>query len=1042
MVRLSESVFPSIEAQQKPSASDGPVSIIDPACGDGALLLPLFDEFVARAAPRTLDADSPSRRKLEIFSRHFFGVDIDRAAVEQLRQQFFERIAPTPDESQETADAIAANLRTGDALTGPDFSGGTTTPPESAAGPSSEPRSLDWAAAFPTVAAAGGFDLVISNPPYLREKHAKPMFDRIAQTPLGRKWREPRMDLWYYFLHRSLDLLRPGGQLTFIVNAYWTASHGARRLTERLRRETTFTDVVLLGDRPVFDGVSGRHLIFSLRNCLAPARCRIRDCSNGPLPTKNTPANNDEEEGRTRFVDQPDLYRDGAIHFDRPVRAGLSMKSTVELGTVFEVRQGIAENPPRLSRRHCEVLGEDFAPGEPVFVLSADDVERLAFTPEERTRLRPYYTSAALQRYDIPAEPEWWILYLTKQTAPDLNGLPNIRRHLERFRPILDRRRETRLGKVPWWQLHWPREERLFTQPRLLNAQMGHHPRFAWCERPTFVGFSTNVVAATGDSPFDLPSLCGILNSRIAGNWFERFAKKRGVNLEINGGLLRRFPLPPEEPALMTALADLTRRRLALSGTVTDQADTPQAASPGETVQAPKGTPRRKQARILRSAAVAACYADDFRLQFSGDVAIIDFGVTRTDSSGKRRFVVERRIALSKYNLKRFRGSLALSVQRHESAFGKLKITEPAGSAETEPARKIDTHYANFVRVSSTPEEIILDCGLNTNPSSKTTVTIQITDVVAILHTTAKRIHTAVDEAIKKYEREHGTIQLDLPALPHAVGQFVQKSDDPNVEIKELARIVETDSGLTTEVLKYVNSSFVGLRSKASSVLQALTLLGKRQAKMHIVTTATQSAVRAKKSKLINQNSFWNASLQKALFAKEIAILLKTDKDLAFAGALLQDYLLPVISNELFDDYLQLITKRDEQPDGICEFEQQRFQWNHAMAGASLARRWHLPDDLVCCILFHHFGLRILGHKELARTPVAAVALSSLLPDELKQEMKGLIQLAKLGEKWSAFDLESIAAKVDREQEDIGIGVRNDFPLSRRCRAVLETLSV
>jgi serine/threonine-protein kinase len=204
---------------------------------------------------------------------------------------------------------------------------------------------------------------------------------------------------------------------------------------------------------------------------------------------------------------------------------------------------------------------------------------------------------------------------------------------------------------------------------------------------------------------------------------------------------------------------------------------------------------------------------------------------------------------------------------------------------------------------------------------------------------------------------------------------------------------------------------------------------------MHIVTTATQAAVRARKSKLINQSSFWNASLQKAFFAKEVATLLKVDKDLAFSGALLQDYLLPVISNELFDDYVELLTDRDAHPASICEFENGRFKWDHALAGASLARRWHLPDDITCCILFHHFGLKILGHKELSRT---AVAISSLLPDELKQETMGLHQLVKLGDKWPAFDLEKIAAKVDECQDEMGMGVKNDFPLARRCRAVME----
>ncbi len=278
---------------------------------------------------------------------------------------------------------------------------------------------------------------------------------------------------------------------------------------------------------------------------------------------------------------------------------------------------------------------------------------------------------------------------------------------------------------------------------------------------------------------------------------------------------------------------------------------------------------------------------------------------------------------------------------------------------------------------------------------------------------------------------------LKLPALPHAVTLFVQKSNDPDVPISELAKIVETDSGLTVELLRYVNSAYVGLRYKAKSVHQAISLLGLRRAKMFLISTGLQAAVQAKKSRLINQNSFWNASLQKALFAREVAKLLKTDTEVAFAGALLQDFLLPVITNELFDDYLHFVETRAEQPQLMVDYERQRFGWDHALAGACLAHRWCLPDDLVCCLLFHHRGLHTLADPELKRTPVAAVALSALLPDQLRQNYRGLEQLLALQEKWPAFDLAKLTQTVDEQHAQLGLGVRNDFPLSRRCRPVL-----
>lgn len=279
---------------------------------------------------------------------------------------------------------------------------------------------------------------------------------------------------------------------------------------------------------------------------------------------------------------------------------------------------------------------------------------------------------------------------------------------------------------------------------------------------------------------------------------------------------------------------------------------------------------------------------------------------------------------------------------------------------------------------------------------------------------------------------------LKLPALPVAVTRFTERANDPEVTMRELAAVIETDTGLTAELLRHVNSAFHGVRHKASNVFQAMTLLGLRPAKAFVLATGVQAAVRAKQSKLINQTCFWNSSLQKALFAKEVAVLLKADPETAFAGALLQDFLLPVLTNELFEAYLEFSGQREKQPGSLSDYEKTRFGWDHAMAGACLAHRWNLPDELVCCVLLHHLGLRALAHPTLKRTPVAAVALSALLPDQLRQDFSGLEQLVKLGEKWPPFRLREIVEAVDEKHSVMGIGVRNDFPLAKRCHAVLD----
>ncbi len=277
-----------------------------------------------------------------------------------------------------------------------------------------------------------------------------------------------------------------------------------------------------------------------------------------------------------------------------------------------------------------------------------------------------------------------------------------------------------------------------------------------------------------------------------------------------------------------------------------------------------------------------------------------------------------------------------------------------------------------------------------------------------------------------------------LPAFPHAVTRFIERSKDDSASLKDLASIVETDAGMTIELLKHVNSSYIGLRSKAKTVQQALSLLGVRQSKLLLIATGTEAAVRSRKSKLINQACFWNACLQKAIFARLVAKMLKADPDVAFAGALLQDYLLPVLTNDLYDRYAAFVEDRGQGPESLCEYEQPLFGWDHATAAALLAHRWKLPDDLVCCLLFHHRGLHVLADKQLGRTAVAAVALSALLPDQLRQHYNGLELLLMLQQKWPAFQLETLVNQVDQEHGEMGMGVNNDFPLSRRCKSALE----
>jgi hypothetical protein len=571
-----------------PEANDRlDLRILDPACGDGAFLLAAFDaleswyrnrsttyRFAALGPAMVEEGDEnlTAAQRLQIVRRHLFGVDIDRAAIARLVKRLCARIADEVNSRRAVAAAIRANIRHADALTGPDWHT-THSPHASQRGTVEAPllrgnaRPLDWRAAFGNVYAQGGFDVIIGNPPYRRELNAKSLFDRIEQTPLGRKWRQARMDLWYYFLHRGLDLVRPGGTVSFIVNSYWTSSTGAGKLIDRLEREAEIQEIFLLGDGPIFENVSGRHMIFRLQKQTALAgasrsHCRVTDLSReatgliealdqlararGAEAGSSAKVDSLRDENGTAYdIPRGSLFRHGQLLLGRPRKWLVSLEKLRPLEELYEVRQGMAENPPSISRRIAAEFGERYRAGEGVFVLTAAELAALELTAEESHFVRPYYQTSEVARYRLPPLPSHFVLYLTRITAPTVEHCPRLAHHLERFRPILERRRETRSGTVKWWQLHWPRAERIFTEPRILSVQMSRQPQFAQATRPTFVGFSINLILARRAASPPLTMLAAVLNSKLAAAWFAHHAKRRGVRLELNGRNLKQFPLPP-----------------------------------------------------------------------------------------------------------------------------------------------------------------------------------------------------------------------------------------------------------------------------------------------------------------------------------------------------------------------------------------------------------------------------------------------------------------------------------------------------------------
>ncbi len=272
---------------------------------------------------------------------------------------------------------------------------------------------------------------------------------------------------------------------------------------------------------------------------------------------------------------------------------------------------------------------------------------------------------------------------------------------------------------------------------------------------------------------------------------------------------------------------------------------------------------------------------------------------------------------------------------------------------------------------------------------------------------------------------------IELPALPHAVTEFVQKAANPNFDVNELSKSVEKDSALTVELLKHVNSAVYAMRTPIRSVRDAILHIGVNSAKLHLLAVGMKAASRALKTKLINQRNFWNESLQKALFAREIASRMSLDPGLAFLGGLLQDYILPSLTNTYDKQYLQFLDSPPGQGRELADWERETFGWDHSSVGAYFAAQWHFPDDVLCAIFFHHSLQSTLQEANAEFFKLFPVALASLLPDQLRQSPQGFPTLINVARHCRAIDLEDVCRIVDEEQMKLAEGYQIPNHLSQ-----------
>jgi putative nucleotidyltransferase with HDIG domain len=196
----------------------------------------------------------------------------------------------------------------------------------------------------------------------------------------------------------------------------------------------------------------------------------------------------------------------------------------------------------------------------------------------------------------------------------------------------------------------------------------------------------------------------------------------------------------------------------------------------------------------------------------------------------------------------------------------------------------------------------------------------------------------------------------NLPSLPVVVHRLIEVCKDPNATMMMVEKVIAKDQSLTAKVLKLVNSAFFALSSRVSTIHHAAVILGMDALRnMALAVCTYDSLAGAHASPYFSRRAFWKHAAAVGILAKHLAVAAKYSKpDEAFVAGLLHD-----IGKVILDRYFDAefgralgLAHTKELPLAQCELEVLGF--DHALAGAELARNWNFPPQLVAAIEHHH----------------------------------------------------------------------------------------
>jgi len=529
--------------KNKEYAKIGKLKVLDPACGSGSFLLKTLEVFDDAYKKTQEFAKLPKGRKIKALCNNIYGVDLDAEAVELTNLNLL--LSSTY--SRKKLPNLSHNIECGNSLIDDQKIAGD--------------RAFDWNKRFKEVMDKGGFDVIIGNPPYIKEYTNKSAFDGLHDSP----YYQGKMDIWTLFACTAIDKLIDGGILCFIAPNNWITNAGASIFRDKILKEGEIIEFFDFGDFKVFQEAGIQTMIFIFKKCkpkksynMKYSKINNRGIAESDL-LQFLVSKGEEGNPKISTYDvsiRPSELMRKFISFNKPeekrILQTLYAKKNFQL-LKDEIGQGIVCPQETVIADHLSIL-KDVVLREGIFVLSNRELKSLRLNKEEATIIRPYYTSDQINRYLSESRNNAWIIYSDKTIWKHISKYPNIKRHLDRYSKIIT-------SDFKPYGLHRARDERLFEGNVIMSIRKTDIPRFSFVDFPAYVSQTYFIIKT---ERINLKYLTGLLNSKLVYYWLKYKGKVQGDLLQVDKEPLMQIPIYLPSTSMQMKMSRIVDKRYLL----------------------------------------------------------------------------------------------------------------------------------------------------------------------------------------------------------------------------------------------------------------------------------------------------------------------------------------------------------------------------------------------------------------------------------------------------------------------------------------------